>query len=663
MFEQMGDERGRICGTSEVDYRLLATNPAYAANRSASENRARLYASGRLSARTGITTIPIVVHVVHNEANPEQNISDAQIRSQIDVLNRDYRSQNPDAALTPGVFKPLIADAQIEFRLADKDPLGNPTAGITNKPTTVEGFTTDDSVKSTATGGDDPWPADRYLNIWVAALTGGLLGYAQFPGGPGATDGVVITHTAFGTLGSARPPFNLGRTATHEIGHWLNLRHIWGDDGTGCNGSDFVDDTPNQGGPNRGKPTFPHLSCGNGPNGDLFCDFMDYVDDAAMVMFTAGQALRMQACLSGDRPGIGVTPIEWRATDLTTLLGTSGATGAAAASIFDAQGTQHVVYRDTQDHVVELWWDGTTGWHASDLTIASGAPVAAGDPMAYVFDAEGTQHVVFRSADGHIRELWWGQATGWQSTDLTSRSEAPVASGDPHGYVLDSEGTQHVVYRAADNHVYELWWDSAGGWHAHDLTAASGATLADGDPVGYVFKAEATQHVVYRAENGHIQELWWSRASGWQSVDLTAQTAAPPAIGNPRGYVFESQRTQHITYRAADDHVCELWWDRATNWHACDLTHATGGPASAGDPMGYVFETQATQHIVYRDANSHIQELWWRESDGWQVVDHSVESAAPDATGDPCGYVFPADGTQHVMYPAVEGHIEELLWA
>jgi len=118
---------------------------------------------------------------------------------------------------------------------------------------------------------------------------------------------VVILHSAFGTTGTATAPFDLGRTTTHEIGHWLNLRHIWGDDGTGCAGSDFVADTPNQGGPNYGKPTFPQISCGNGPNGDMFVNFMDYVDDAAMVMFTAEQTVRMQAALDSNRSTLGVT--------------------------------------------------------------------------------------------------------------------------------------------------------------------------------------------------------------------------------------------------------------------------------------------------------------------------------------------------------------------
>jgi hypothetical protein len=161
--------------------------------------------------------------------------------------------------------------------------------------------TEDDEVKSSLTGGADPWPSRRFLNVWACSLGDGLLGYAQFPGGRGATDGVVVLNTAFGAGGSAVPPFDKGRTATHEVAHWLNLFHIWGDDGTGCGGSDEVADTPNQADENIGTPAFPQISCNNGPHGDMFMNYMDYVDDAAMFMFTSGQARRMNTTLDGRR--------------------------------------------------------------------------------------------------------------------------------------------------------------------------------------------------------------------------------------------------------------------------------------------------------------------------------------------------------------------------
>jgi len=253
--------------------------------------------------------IPVVVHVVWKTA--AQNISDAQVQSQIDVLNHDYRKTNPDIANLPAVFQPLATDARIEFQLATTDPNNAATNGITRTQTQSDSFIDDNKVKSSATGGADAWDSSKYLNLWVCELGNNLLGYAQFPGGPAATDGVVILNSAFGTVGTAQAfaPYNLGRTASHEIGHWLNLRHIWGDDGGGCTGDDLVADTPNAAGPNFGKPVFPHVTCNNGPNGDLFQNYMDYTDDAAMFMFTAGQVARMQACLDGDRASIGHTKI------------------------------------------------------------------------------------------------------------------------------------------------------------------------------------------------------------------------------------------------------------------------------------------------------------------------------------------------------------------
>jgi hypothetical protein len=141
------------------------------------------------------------------------------------------------------------------------------------------------------------------LNVWVCPLGGGLLGYAQFPGGPALTDGVVVNYRAFGAGGTAEAPFDLGRTLTHEVGHYLNLRHIWGDT-PDCSGSDSVDDTPNCAGPNFGTPTFPVVTCNNGPNGDMFMNYMDYVDDAAMVMFTTQQVVRMRTALETMRAGL-----------------------------------------------------------------------------------------------------------------------------------------------------------------------------------------------------------------------------------------------------------------------------------------------------------------------------------------------------------------------
>ena len=282
----------RSCGAMAVHMSLLEQFPAFRARQFQLEQETARRRTREVNlAKLKLATIKVIVHVVHRV--PAENISLAQIKSQFKVLNRDYAATNPDRAGVPAPWKGLVTDWRVRFKLAK----------VTRTPTTKTSFTWDDGVKKTSTGGIPPEQPDKYLNLWVGALGGGLLGYAQFPGGPASTDGVVINYRAFGTSGTAQAPFNKGRTATHEIGHYLNLRHIWGDT-EDCSGSDNVADTPNCAGPNYGAPTFPTITCNNGPNGDMFMNYMDYVDDAAMFMFTAQQVLRMRAAVEGPRASL-----------------------------------------------------------------------------------------------------------------------------------------------------------------------------------------------------------------------------------------------------------------------------------------------------------------------------------------------------------------------
>lgn len=206
----------RTCATFDVHLEMLQTNPDYASARAALlENQAAFAAAG--APAFTLRTIPTVVHVIHRGGS--ENISDAQIASQIDVLNRDFRKKNTDLSKVPSPFKPLVADALVEFKLATAAPDGAATTGITRTRTTVAQFGSDNAMKFTNRGGHDAWDAARYLNIWVCPeiIDNGraLLGYAQFPGGLPATDGVAIIHNAFGTSGTATSPFDRGRTATH----------------------------------------------------------------------------------------------------------------------------------------------------------------------------------------------------------------------------------------------------------------------------------------------------------------------------------------------------------------------------------------------------------------------------------------------------------------
>ncbi|MDX6706105.1 MAG: hypothetical protein QOI48_1951 [Solirubrobacteraceae bacterium] len=261
--------------------------------------------------RSGLIRIPVVVHVVSNTA--AQDISDAQIHSQIDVLNLDFRRLNADAVNTPAPFASVAADARLEFALAVRSPDCKPTNGITRTHTSVISWVFgDEGMKSAATNGADGWDPAQYLNIWVVNYAGGTFGYGTFPGMPAAIQGVVIDWQAFGTTGSLTPGAHLGRTATHEIGHYLDLHHIWGDDGSVCSDSDGIADTPNQ---LEDSPfdsskcrTFPAVSCGNAPDGDMFMNYMDYSADQCFNMFTLGQVVRMDAALHTQRTTLLASP-------------------------------------------------------------------------------------------------------------------------------------------------------------------------------------------------------------------------------------------------------------------------------------------------------------------------------------------------------------------
>jgi hypothetical protein len=228
---------------------------------------------------------------------PHLNISDEQIKSQLNAMNRDFGRQNSDTINTPARFKSVAASVQIEFILATADPKGRPTNGIVRKQTTTTEWNMDDKIKFSASGGDDAWDSRYYLNIWVGKMRS-LLGYSSAPGGPADKDGLVISAPAFGTQ-NVSPPYNMGRTVVHEAGHWMGLKHIWGD--TYC-GDDLVGDTPKQGGFTSGCPTTFRSSCDNSTMGDMYMNYMDFTSDACMNLFTQGQAERMMTLFQAGGP-------------------------------------------------------------------------------------------------------------------------------------------------------------------------------------------------------------------------------------------------------------------------------------------------------------------------------------------------------------------------
>ena len=291
----------RSCGTMDYLNQIRENDKKIDLNMKHINNLNEKWQNQASKANNSIITIPVVVHVLYNNSN--QNISDAQIYSQIDILNEDFRMLNSDVSSVPSSFSSLVADCQIEFCLAVRDPNGNATSGITRTQTSISSFSGYTNMKYTSNGGKDAWNTNDYLNIWVCNLASGLLGFATFPGGNASLDGVVCDYAYFGNIGTATPPYNLGRTATHEVGHWLNLYHIWGD--SYC-GNDYVSDTPEHEESNYGCPSFPHSSnCSStGSSGEMFMNYMDYTNDACMYMFTNGQKNRMRATLNTTRSSL-----------------------------------------------------------------------------------------------------------------------------------------------------------------------------------------------------------------------------------------------------------------------------------------------------------------------------------------------------------------------
>jgi len=290
------------CHTTEYEENLKNQYSQYKEERKKVNKETNHWIKNNYNNENSIVTIPVVVHVVWNTT--QENISDQQIFSQIDVLNADFRRTNIDAIMTPTVWTSIAADTEIEFCLATLDPNGTFTSGITRTQTSQTSFSIQaDAMKSTSTGGIDPWDQDNYLNIWVCDLSGGILGYATPPSSfNNPDDGVVIGYNYFGTLGTVQAPYNKGRTCTHEVGHWLNLDHLWGSGGN-C-GNDNVNDTPTQEEENYNCPAFPHNanSCGtSNSSGDMFMNYMDYTNDGCMNFFTLGQKARMIAAINQYR--------------------------------------------------------------------------------------------------------------------------------------------------------------------------------------------------------------------------------------------------------------------------------------------------------------------------------------------------------------------------
>jgi hypothetical protein len=287
----------RNCAADDLFQQQLKDDPTFRSRVNEIEAfTQKLIQSGKLqrgpSSISTTITIPVVMHIVYN--TPEENISDAQIQSQLEVLNEDFNLQNADNRKVPSHFENIKANVGIKFVLAQ----------VIRKYTTKTSFGTNNAVKKSVLGGSDPVDPSRNLNFWSCNLGQNLLGYAQFPGGNPNTDGVVVLYSAVGSRakfsrGIYVNNYDLGRTATHEVGHWMNLRHIWGD--ANC-GNDYVGDTPLHNTYNVGCPSSNERSTCAGTPLEMWMNYMDYTYDECMYMFSNGQKNRMLAVFATGGP-------------------------------------------------------------------------------------------------------------------------------------------------------------------------------------------------------------------------------------------------------------------------------------------------------------------------------------------------------------------------
>src|SRR6478735_2897739 len=289
------------CGTMQVLEEQFKRDPAFKKRfeqqRISFNNAAasRTYSVQNNQRTEAIATIPVVFHVVLPNG---ATVTDQQIQAQVDTLNKDYGGTNGDSVNIPSYFKPLFGKSIIRFCLAQQDPGGMPTTGINYYATNQTSFPNDNTVKHAATGGADAWNTEKYLNVWICPIANNILGYSTFPNDNAPEDqGVVIDYRAI--PGGSYTGYNGGKTATHEVGHYFNLYHIWGDDNGGCNGSDFIDDTPNQGDYTSNTPVGVKTdNCTTVSPGIMYQNYMDYTKDFYLVMFTVTQVARMEAALS-----------------------------------------------------------------------------------------------------------------------------------------------------------------------------------------------------------------------------------------------------------------------------------------------------------------------------------------------------------------------------
>ena len=476
------------------------------------EEKLKTYAQDNANNKAS-RVIPVVVHVLYGNAT--QNISMTQVQSQINVLNKDFSATNTDISNVPSTFQSAISDCDISFCLAQIDPNNQPTDGVNRVNVGTSSLTT-----SQINGTWKPqtqWDPTKYFNIWVANIQGGILGYAQFPNSSGLgglnsnngaanTDGVVILYNAFGTTGAVSAPYNKGRTATHEIGHWLGLRHIWGD--ANC-GSDFCNDTPPQQTSNYSCPTHPYKvgTCNGNTTGEMFMNYMDYVNDACMYMFTTNQKARMDVVLQNSPR---------RSSLLTsTVCGVAPLNANFTASSTTITAGQSVTFTNTSSGPNPIT---SNNWNF-DVTSQGGVTPAtstAATPPSITYNNVGTYTVSLTVGDGTSTD---NETKNSYITVIAAGSQ--VCDSTAATWDLGQHGSQTGAYIWGGGNGYIMGQNSYGdnGWADKVPYTGSGTFLTD---VIYYFSTSGT---------GNVNLKVWGLNAGAPGNVLAQQTVQISQLG------------------------------------------------------------------------------------------------------------------------------------
>ena len=411
---------------------------------------------------------------------------------------------------------------------------------------------------------------------------------------------------------------------------------------------------------------------GNPPNSagndNSLCEGWVSLAAADANIFRLCRSITLQADSAGAQPYLGMGnhsallmnkryARQVRDVDLTSASGAPQAAGDPFGFAFPALGVQNLVFRATDGHAHELWRTSGGIGH-SDLTQLAHAPSVSGDPKAYVFDLVGMQNAIYHGTDGHLHGLYWSTGAVGHD-DLTALSHAPGPIGNPHAYISVNQTLQNAIYRGSDSHVHALYWSTGAVGH-DDLTQLSHAPNAEGDPFGYVGPAQDLQNAVYRGDDGHVHWLHWSTGAVAHS-DLTMLSHAPGPAGDPTAYIATNIGFHTVVYRGVDSHLHGLYWSTGPVGHD-DLTLEAVAPQPTGNPAAYFLATDNTQHVIYRSDDGHLHELWWTLG-AVTRTDLTALASAPPAAGDPSAYRVEAEGcSQHVIYRSNDGHIHELRW-